>query len=149
MIFIVTVAAVLVAVSGHLLSLPPFVPLLSIPVAGLSAMGAMGFLGRLVPGIRSHLISIVPPALPWPGAVVWATGICELAGAVGVWLDATRPWAAAGFLLLLVAVFPANVIDARRSGTSEADVRARLLRRGAQQVMFSALAVWTLIGGLS
>jgi len=53
--------------------------------------------------------AIVPPGLPNPGALVAISGAAELAGALGLWPPATRRWAAAGLVGLLVAVFPANV----------------------------------------
>lgn len=69
--------------------------------------------------------AIVPPWLPsWlPDAralVIWS-GIAELLGAVGVLIPATRAAAGVGLLLLLVAVFPANIhmlLDAQARGAA-------------------------------
>ena len=46
--------------------------------------------------------AIVPPGLPNPGALVAISGAAELAGALGLWPPATRRWAAAGLVGLLV-----------------------------------------------
>ncbi len=52
---------------------------------------------------------IVPPALPNAGALVAVSGAAEIAGALGLWVPATRRFSAFGLVALLVAVFPANV----------------------------------------
>ncbi len=52
---------------------------------------------------------VVPPYLPWPRFLVYASGIAELAGAVGLLVPALRRAAAWGLVALLIAVFPANV----------------------------------------
>jgi uncharacterized membrane protein len=53
--------------------------------------------------------AIVPPALPAPALLVAVSGGAEIAGAIGLWLPATRPSASLGLIVLLFAVFPANV----------------------------------------
>jgi uncharacterized membrane protein len=52
---------------------------------------------------------IVPPFLPWPMALVYVSGAAEILGGFGVLIPALRPWAGLGLIMLLVAVFPANV----------------------------------------
>ena len=52
---------------------------------------------------------IVPPALPAPRLLVLLSGAAEVAGGLGLLLPATRRLAGWGLLVLLVAVFPANV----------------------------------------
>lgn len=52
---------------------------------------------------------IVPPYVPWPRAVVLATGVLELMGAAGLLWRATRRAAGWGLFLLTIAVTPANV----------------------------------------
>jgi uncharacterized membrane protein len=52
---------------------------------------------------------IVPPLLPWPRAVVWVSGVCELLGALGLLLRSTRRAAGWGLFALTIAVTPANV----------------------------------------
>lgn len=54
-------------------------------------------------------MSIVPPALPWPRAIVLATGVFELLGAAGLLLPRWRAAAGVGLFLLTIAVTPANV----------------------------------------
>jgi len=56
---------------------------------------------------------IVPPSLPAPRLLVYVSGAAEVMGAVGVLVPGLRPYAGWGLLLLLLAVFPANVYMAR------------------------------------
>ena len=63
-------------------------------------------------------VDIVPPWLPWPGALVAISGAAEILGAVGLVWGRTRRAAGWWLIALLVAVFPANVqmlVDAHRS----------------------------------
>ena len=55
------------------------------------------------------LIKIVPNWLPAPRALVYVSGVCEIAGGVGLLLKQTRTLAAWGLVALFAAVFPANV----------------------------------------
>ena len=57
---------------------------------------------------------IVPPMLPQPKALVLISGAAEIAGGAGVLLRATRRVAGLGIILLLIAVFPANVPNAHQ-----------------------------------
>ncbi len=59
-----------------------------------------------VPGFFAH---IVPPYLPAPWALVYVSGVCEFALGLLVLVATVRRLAAWGLILLLIAVFPANV----------------------------------------
>jgi uncharacterized membrane protein len=65
------------------------------------------------PRTRGDLIRKVPERLPAPGVLVTATGLFELIGAVGLLVPPAATAAAYGLMLLLVAMFPANVHAAR------------------------------------
>jgi len=65
-----------------------------------------GVLHFVYPGAYAQ---IVPPALPAPLALVYLSGVAEVALGVGVLLPRTRRLAAWGLVALLLAVFPANV----------------------------------------
>jgi uncharacterized membrane protein len=54
-------------------------------------------------------VGIVPPRLPAPRAIVYASGVAEIAGGAGVLHPQTRRAASAWSVATLVAVFPANV----------------------------------------
>jgi uncharacterized membrane protein len=54
-------------------------------------------------------VRIVPAALPAPLALVYVSGIAEIAGGVGIMIPALRRTAGIGLIALYVAVFPANL----------------------------------------
>lgn len=53
--------------------------------------------------------AIVPPYLPAHRELVYASGVAEIAGGVGLMADATREPAGWWLIATLVAVFPANL----------------------------------------
>ena len=53
--------------------------------------------------------AIVPDALPGQRAIVYASGVAELAGGVGMLSGRTRRPAAWWLIATLIAIFPANV----------------------------------------
>jgi uncharacterized membrane protein len=53
--------------------------------------------------------AIVPPQLPAPRAIVYASGVAEIAGGAGVLHPRTRRVASAWSVGTLLAVFPANL----------------------------------------
>lgn len=54
-------------------------------------------------------VSIMPPALPSPLALVYLSGVAEIIGGIGMLIPATRRASGIWLILLLIAVFPANV----------------------------------------
>jgi uncharacterized membrane protein len=52
---------------------------------------------------------IVPPYLPAPRALVYASGVAEMAGGLGLMTRASRRLAGYWLIATLLAVFPANV----------------------------------------
>ena len=54
-------------------------------------------------------LPIVPDWVPAPFAVVIATGLAEIAGAVGLMIPRLRPAAGIGLALYAACVFPANI----------------------------------------
>lgn len=66
----------------------------------------MGSLHFLKPGTFA---SIIPDFIPWHKAMVYISGVAEIAGGIGILLPQYREAAAGGLLLLLVTVFPANI----------------------------------------
>ncbi len=61
-------------------------------------------------------ISIVPPYLPWPVALVYVSGVAEIVLGGLLVVPATAPLAGWGLIALLIAVFPANVHMAMNAG---------------------------------
>ena len=86
-------------------------------------------------------MSIVPPWLPAPFALVMISGLFEIAGAAGILVPATRVAAGWGLIALLVAVFPANIqmlMNARAAHASTLWI-AGLVARLPLQVL---LIIW-------
>jgi uncharacterized membrane protein len=54
-------------------------------------------------------VKIMPPGLPWPLALVYISGVCEILLGALLFPENTRSIAAWGIIALLVAVFPANI----------------------------------------
>lgn len=52
---------------------------------------------------------IMPSYLPYPLELVYISGVFEVLGGVGLLMPALRPIAVWGLLLLLLAVYPANI----------------------------------------
>ena len=56
----------------------------------------------------AQYVRIMPPMLPFPSALVYLSGACEVGLGLGLFTRFAR-WAAWGLIALLIAVFPANV----------------------------------------
>lgn len=54
-------------------------------------------------------LKIMPPWLPWHEELVFISGVAEVALGIMLFFPATRRLAAWGIILLLIAVFPANI----------------------------------------
>jgi uncharacterized membrane protein len=54
-------------------------------------------------------VQIVPPDFPSPKILVMVSGVCEIAGGVGLLIPWLRKFAGGGLIALLIAVFPANI----------------------------------------
>jgi uncharacterized membrane protein len=55
---------------------------------------------------------IIPPGLPLPMALVAVSGVCEIAGGIGLLIRPLRAAAGWGLIALMIAVFPANIFMA-------------------------------------
>ncbi|MCB5165808.1 DoxX family membrane protein [Streptomyces bambusae] len=108
---------------------------------GLAAMFLLTAFAHFFPRLRAGLVAMVPPRLPRPELLVTVTGVLEVAGAVLVLIPAAAPWAAAGLILMMLAMFPANVSAARRQlpGVTPLGLRTALqvLFLGAAALVFA------------
>lgn len=87
---------------------------------------------------RRDLIRMVPPFFPRPDWIVTATGLLELAGAVGIMIPAVSKAASIGLAMLLVAMFPANVRAAKEKLTIGGRPVPKLFPRTVLQFVFLA-----------
>ncbi|MBS4189541.1 DoxX family protein [Bacillus sp. FJAT-49705] len=85
---------------------------------------------------RPDLIRMVPPAFPRPDWIVTATGLLEIAGAVGILFQDTSKAASLGLAVLLLAMFPANLRAARENLTIGGRPVPKLIPRTVLQIVF-------------
>ncbi len=57
-------------------------------------------------------LPIMPPQIPLPQTVIELTGVCEIAGAVGLMIPRTRKAAGVALALYALCVWPANIYHA-------------------------------------
>ena len=113
---------------------------------GLAAMFVLTGVAHFAPPLRAALIAIVPPQLPAPGLLVTVTGVLEFLGAVGLLVPSTRVAAALCLLLLMLAMFPANIYAARMPNPPKS-MTTQLPLRTAEEVVYLAAAIVVAIGG--
>lgn len=112
-------------------------PSLRFALAVMFLLGASAHFTR----IRTDLVRMVPPSLPYPAAIVTITGGLEIGGAIGLVFPATARPAALGLIALLIAMFPANIHAARAGLTLAGKPVMPLPQRFAMQVVFLAAVV--------
>lgn len=87
-------------------------------------------------------LSIMPPYLPWHLSLVYVSGVAEIILGLALLFPATQVFAAWGLILLLVAVFPANLHMALNAEQfSQISVWVLWLRLPLQGVLI-AVAWW-------
>lgn len=57
-------------------------------------------------------LAMIETWMPWPEKVIAITGLCEIAGGLGLCLPALRRWAGLLLAVYFIAVFPANIHNA-------------------------------------
>jgi uncharacterized membrane protein len=90
---------------------------------------------------RPDLVRMVPPAFAHAEALVTITGVLEILGAVGLLVPMTSRLAAICLVILLLALFPANIRAAREHLTILGRPAPGLVLRGAIQLVFLSALV--------
>lgn len=85
---------------------------------------------------RADLVRMIPPAFPKKEWIVTVTGYLEIAGAIGLLLPAFSLTASVCLIVLLIAMFPANVYAARKHLTIGGKPVPKLPVRGVLQLIF-------------
>jgi uncharacterized membrane protein len=119
-------------------------PLDSWPAAargGLVAMFALTSSAHFT-RMRHELAAMVPKALGNGMAWVYFTGVCEIAGAIGILLPQFRHMAGLCLIALLVAMFPANVKAAQEKLKLGGKPATALWLRLPMQILFIGLLWW-------
>jgi len=65
--------------------------------------------------IPDKFMEMMPPFIPAPLLMVYVSGFLEILGGIGLIIPRTRRAAAWGLILLLLAVFPANIYTALKN----------------------------------
>jgi uncharacterized membrane protein len=99
------------------------------------AAGALHFLRP------EFYMKIMPPYLPWHLALVYLSGVFEIALGALLLIKRFAPLAAWGLILLLLAVFPANIYAYQHQDLVPASPLLHLLRLPLQAV-FILWAYW-------
>jgi uncharacterized membrane protein len=81
-----------------------------IQTAGKILLGVFFIVAGIAHFARPEVyVKIMPPYLPWPLGLVYASGVCEAGLGILVLIPRYTRLAAWGLIALLIAVFPANV----------------------------------------
>ena len=105
----------------------------------------LGFTGsaHLMPAISEELVRMVPPWVPDPRLAVFATGVVEILGAVGLLIPRTQRVAGLALVVFFVAVFPANIHAAQAGVILQGQPATALWLRAPIQLLFMWLAWWS------
>ena len=87
-------------------------------------------------------MKIMPPYLPYHKELVYLSGAFEIILGIMLLFEKTRFLAGWGLILLLIAVFPANVYAAQTNGTAMGTSAVIAWGRLPFQGLFIALAYW-------
>ncbi|WP_460696488.1 DoxX family protein [Nocardia thraciensis] len=111
--------------------------------------GAAHFVPDSVEAMPSHddLVAMVPPALPFPGFLIYLTAVLELLGALGLVVARTRVVAGLGLAVLFVVMVPANIYAAVEGIALNGDPATPLWFRLPEQVVYIAVALWSSAAG--
>jgi len=83
---------------------PPWVTILRLLAAAGFVLGGLNHFKN-----PDFYRAIIPPGFPSPAALVVISGVCEIAGGIGLLIPALRVAAGWGLIALLIAVLPANI----------------------------------------
>lgn len=94
-------------------------------------------------GMKHDYVAMIPEPLPRGLWVVYLTGVLEIVGAIGLIIPGLRRVAAICLILLLLAMFPANVNAALKGIPLRGNAPTSLWLRVPMQALFIWLLWWT------
>ena len=95
--------------------------------------------------MKYDFAAMIPPPLPNDLWVIYLSGVFEIAGAVGLLIPRTRRLAGICLVLLLVALFPANVYAALSEIPLRGEAATPLWIRTPMQLLYIGMVWWTSI----
>lgn len=90
---------------------------------------------------HDDLVRMVPPAVPFPAAMVYFTGVLEILGALGLIITRTRRAAGYCLALLFVVMLPANIYAATAGVTLAGEPASPLWQRIPEQILYIGVAL--------
>ncbi|MBF6225123.1 DoxX family membrane protein [Nocardia abscessus] len=123
------------------------------PTCGAYALGVMlimtgtthflpeAFAGSPAP-THADFLPMVPPFVPFPGPMIYLTGVLELLGAAGLFLARTRRPAGLGLAALFVVMLPANIYVAVSDVPFNGAPATPLWARIPEQALYIGVALW-------
>jgi uncharacterized membrane protein len=93
--------------------------------------------------MKEDLVRMTPPWVPRPRVMVYFTGVCEIAGGVGLLIPGLSRVAGLFLILLFLALLPANIHAARAGVTLRGKPATALLLRIPMQILFIVWAWWS------
>jgi uncharacterized membrane protein len=96
-------------------------------------------------GMKHDFAAMIPPPLPNDLWVIYLTGVFEIAGAVGLLIPRTRRLAGICLVLMLAALFPANVYAALNEVPLRGQAATPLLIRTPMQLLYIGMVWWTAV----
>jgi uncharacterized membrane protein len=93
--------------------------------------------------MKHDLAAMMPEPLPDGLWIIYLTGVFEIAGAIGLLVPRTRRLAGICLVLLMVAVFPANVNAALNGIPLGGEAPTPLWLRTPMQLLFIGMVWWT------
>jgi uncharacterized membrane protein len=91
---------------------------------------------------HGDLLPMVPPVVPFPGVMVYLTGVLELLGAAGLFRTRTRRAAGLGLTALFVVMLPANIYAAVSDIPFNGAPATPLWTRIPEQALYIGAALW-------
>jgi uncharacterized membrane protein len=92
---------------------------------------------------RHEMARMVPRVFGNAMTMIYLTGVCEIAGAIGTLIPRTRELAGVCLIVLLIAMFPANVKAAHEKLNVAGRPATPLVPRTLMQIVFIGLVWWT------
>jgi len=110
---------------------------------GLAVMLLFTASGHFIKPIKEDLVRMTPSWVPNPSAMVFFTGLCEIAGAIGLVIPALQRAAGSALIVFFIAILPANIHAARAGVTLRGRPPTPLWLRIPMQILFIVLAWWS------
>ena len=111
---------------------------------GLGVMFIFTALSHFGP-MKHELAAMIPPPLPAGLWVIYATGVLELAGAIGLMTTRFHKLAGICLILLMMAMFPANVYAALHELQLRGRAVTPLIPRTLLQLLWIGLTWWSAV----